>query len=444
MGKIFFNSRYWICTAFIFVTMWIISLIPFPSTDLLDPVGAAFSDFDVTDLVFSKIRKFNAKSEYGGINDEVTDTSIVIVNIGELGRADIGLILQQVNKSYPAVVGIDARFRSLKDPVADSILALACSQTRHLVLAGDIKYNDSLKVFTEFEKSIPLFSKHATTAYANLITDGDISEKKTNRTFDPQETINGVNELAFPVELAFFKDSVATNQFLKRKKEVEVINFAGNIDIEESAKFFAIDFEDVLEGRYAPDLFRNKIVILGFLGKYIGDRDFEDKFYSPLNNKYIGRTDPDIYGVVIHANIINMILTKNYINEVSSIAEFILGVFICYFCVMVLHWFFEAYNLLYGTTSKFVQLGFTFLLLTATVLVFYKFNYKLDLGFGLIAVLLSADLMEIYVEAIEDHYLILQDKIVVRVKSINQTVIVCLILFVALILVSAFIYGVFF
>jgi CHASE2 domain-containing sensor protein len=424
--------------------MWIISLIPFPNTDLLDPVGAAFSDFDVTDLVFSKIRKFNAKSEYGSINDEVTDTSIVIVNIGELDRAALGMLLQQVNKSSPTVVGIDIRFQTPKDPIGDSILAIACAQTKNLILAGDIKYNDTLKIFTAFEKSIPVFSKHGITAYANLITDGDVTEKKTNRTFSPQERINGVNELAFPVELAFFKDSVATNQFLKRNKEVEVINFVGNIDIEEGAKFFAIDFEDVLEGRFAPDLFRNKIVILGFLGKYIGDRDFEDKFYSPLNNKYIGRTDPDIYGVVIHANIINMILTKNYINEVSSTVEFILGIFICYFCVMVLHWFFEKYNLLYGTTSKFVQLGFTFLLLTATVLVFYKFNYKLDLGFGLIGVLLSADLMEIYVEAVEDHYLIIQDKVVVRVKSMNRIFVLSIILLMGIIVLGSFIYAVFF
>ncbi len=420
MLKVFFNRRYWLCTIFIYVSMWVLSMVPFPSTDLLDPVGAAFSDFDVTDVVFSKIRKYKSDTEYGAINDEQTDTNVVIVNIGELSRGEIGQLLHIINKQKPAVVGIDAFFRQPKDSLQDAILASACQNTDNLVLVGKVLF-DSLDNYSGFEHSHPMFSSKAVTAYANLITAGTQLEQKTCRTFAAKEKIGDEFEVAFPVQLAYYKDSAAVKELLSREEEVEIINYVGNIDInKEGAKFYAIDFPDVFEGNFAPDFFTDKIVIMGFLGRTVGDANVEDRFYSPLNDNYIGKAYPDMYGVVIHANIIHMVLHHNYINVLPGWLSFILGIFICYFCIVVLHWFFVKYALLYGTTSKFVQLFFTAILLTATVCVFYLYNYKLDFDYAIIAVLLSADLMEIYVEYLEDKFIEVKEMVIEKYTDIKE------------------------
>ena len=56
---------------------------------------------------------------------------------------------------------------------------------------------------------------------------------------------------------------------------VEYINYKGNAFGSESnfpPTFFALDWYDVLNENFVPEMIEDKIVILGFLGEQFGDK----------------------------------------------------------------------------------------------------------------------------------------------------------------------------
>lgn len=414
--KLFFNWDTFMCTVFVFLMLWVFTKIDIPSTDLIDPVGKTFEDFDATDVVFSKIRKYKTETDEVTINDELADTNVVIVNIGECSRGEIGEMVSIVSEFGPKVIGIDAFFKKLKDPEQDSILGNALQNSPNVVMVSKLLYDDE-EVLFDIEKSNPMFSQHTQHAYANLITEGTEREQKTCRTFDPQEKFNDEVLMAFPVHLANFAAPEKVEKFLKRDNEVEIINYLGNINISEGIKFTTIDNDEVLERQFDSSLFRDKIVLFGFMGRKIGLTDLEDIFYTPLNDKYVGKSYPDMYGIVIHANIINMILNEKFVDVMPEWESILYGVLICYFTVAMLMFVFKKIPLLYGTVGKIIQLAITFVMLYYTVKIFYEENYRLEFGLAIVTVLLAADLLEIYMEFIKNSYVKLKRLIAVKRKK---------------------------
>src|SRR4051812_31078047 len=67
--------------------------------DAFDPLSQSLGDMEFTDITFSKLR-----------SDPPIDTSIVIVNISELSRAEIGQQINVISKYKPKVIGIDSFF----------------------------------------------------------------------------------------------------------------------------------------------------------------------------------------------------------------------------------------------------------------------------------------------------------------------------------------------
>jgi CHASE2 domain-containing sensor protein len=114
--------------------------------------------------------------------------------------------------------------------------------------------------------------------------------------------VNGVDNYAFGVRMAMAYDSAKTKRFLERDNYSEVINYRGNVvDFFGSTNypqmFFTIDVEDVMTENFDSQLFKDKIVIFGYLGSYLGDPSWADKFYTPLNKKLAGKANPDMFGV---------------------------------------------------------------------------------------------------------------------------------------------------
>src|SRR5262249_28575032 len=147
-------------------------------------------------------------------------------------------------------------------------------------------------------------------------------------------SVNGKDHLAFSVQVAMQYDSAITNKFLARKKKEELINFRGNMEVmqlgydtekndETNASkyptmFATLDAEQILRGEFVPAMFEDKIVMMGYLGDYLGAPAWEDKFFTPLNKRVAGRANPDMFGLVLHANAVCMILNEDYINEIPE------------------------------------------------------------------------------------------------------------------------------
>ena len=98
------------------------------------------------------------------------------------------------------------------------------------------------------------------------------------------------------------------------------------------------------------------MVILGYLGDGDENYDIEDKHFTPLNEEWVGRAIPDTYGVVIHANILNMLSKQNLIYRVSVFITYIIAFILCFFTVLFALKLYKRNSFVFDITEKIVQL----------------------------------------------------------------------------------------
>lgn len=370
-----------------------------PATfEFLNPLSDALSDIEVTDLA-GKLRDGKTDSEGIQLSSVAIDTNIVLVNIGWQPNDVLAQMVNNINAGQPFLIGIDAEFRAesraraFKDK--DSLLADAFSRVKQLVLVNKLHFSPETNACDTVFNPIPAFRQYATTAYANLITENDANKPMTSRDITPQEKFGDSSLLSFPVLISQRLDKNKTAKFIARNNATEVINYTRRQD-----DYLVLDVADVYD--MAPEealaTFRGKTVLMGFMGGDISgaDKSAVDKFFTPMNPVYAGKAYPDMYGVVIHANVISMILEQNFIDEMPDFMAIITGVLICllnmtYF--MYVHLYKSQW---YDLITKSIQFAESIVLIFVIVIVFDKFHYKLDLTVGLAALLLSGDLLEVY------------------------------------------------
>ncbi len=289
-----------IITVLIFIIMWLFSIIPYKLI-FLDPIAKAAGDFDLNDIVFSKL-----------YNEQSVDTNIVLVNIGHLSRSDIAKQINIINSYSPKVIGLDVVFAKSEKSKSDTIVAEALNNVRNLVLVGILdNYSEKGDYYNKYYIPDSNFSKNAVMGYANLPTKYGASSK-TIRSFRPYSKVKNNIVSAFALRIVEMYDMDSYKILLSRSNDEEVINYRGNID-----KFITLD-TDILYRNYNLNFLKDKIVLLGFLGNSLTEKTLEDIYFTPLNEVYAGRSYPDMYGVTIHANIISMINNQNYINTVCN------------------------------------------------------------------------------------------------------------------------------
>ena len=385
-------------TLFIFTLMKAFdSMSAFKVFDIFDPIADALGDYQVTDIVFSQFRE-----------DPIADERILLVNIGTESRGSIGIMVDKISQYNPAVIGMDTFFDNPKDTLEDMILTGALQSVENLVMVTQMLYNDD-DVLDSIHRSDPMFNVGADFAHANLDAKADHQDElKFNRQFWPQRTdIYGEHHVALGVKLASYLDSAAANKYLARNNDVELINFEGNI-IDFGAtkyefKYTALDVEDVFDEYFTPDMIEGRIVIFCFLGDYLGDRSStEDKYITPLNSKYAGRTLPDMYGGVIHANIISMVLNDDPIDVMSDNGQIAAAIILCLLNVFLFSIVYKRIPKWYDGSTKLFQLLELLVFYFLMIQIFDKYSYYMDLSLALIAIALSGDALEVYYGVIKN------------------------------------------
>jgi CHASE2 domain-containing sensor protein len=403
-------KKFWVqCTSisvFVFIMLWVANGV----TDLkffsaFDPITQALTDFELTDIVFAKLRP-----------SPKVDTNIVVVNLAPT-RRQIAQQVQIISGFNPKVIGIDSFFNcegnlydsincpQLLDTLGNLLLGSAIEDAGNVVLVSKLlqkvnttKNLNAIDVYDSIEYSDPIIRKGAkVNAYANLVTNADYQEDvKLCRSFIPTQKINNKKEHAFAVSMAMMFDSVKAKKFLNRGKEEEIINYRGNVEIQDiklktlrskdlgttnfSAMFFAVDWDELLTGQVTPDLFKNRIVIMGAMGDYFGDPAWTDKYFTPLNKKVAGRANPDMFGVVVHANIVAMILNGDFIDELTQWQKYLIAFFVCFTTVALFMYIDKKIPIWFDALSVLIQISQILALSFLMVEVFEYFSYKLDLS----------------------------------------------------------------
>jgi adenylate cyclase len=99
-----------------------------------------------------------------------------------------------------------------------------------------------------------------------------------------------------------------------------LINYlAGSSGAGATANFQTVSYVDVMRGQVDPNIFTDKIVIVGAIAVGLGDT-----FWTPMGHM--------VNGVDIHANAINTILTGDFLRTVPSIVTFALIVVLALVC----------------------------------------------------------------------------------------------------------------
>ncbi len=396
-------------TVFVFVMMVAADkMTDFKAFSAFDTISQALSDTELTDYAFSSIRP-----------DPTVDERIVLVNFGTLGRGDIARQIQIISQFKPKVIAVDALFNcegglydpincpQLLDTLSNLMLADAFREAGNVVLGEKLMQTAKLsKVDSNEADSLetpdPNFRRYAHLGFVTLPTDATHQEDvKICRTLYPQRIVNGKREVAFSVQIAMRFDSLKAEKFLARNNEEEIINFRGNIEVRQlrlkslkndetsstnfGTMFYVVDVEDVLSGNVSADLFKDKIVILGYLGDYVGDPAWEDKFFTPMNSKFGGRANPDMFGPVVHANAVAMILNEDYVDQLPEWVKLAIAILVCFLTVGLFIVIDEKLPTWYDALSVIIQIVQIVIIMGIIIYLFASFSIKLDLSLTLIA-----------------------------------------------------------
>lgn len=374
----------------------------------LDPIGQAIGDMELSDIAFS-IRK-NIKN----------DTNVVIVNIGNLSRGELGDEVRNIIKYKPKVIAFDILFCHTCDAAYDTIgnlsLAASISQAEEtgvkVIMAEKLLQTQKLsmedtKEQDSIQHSNPIIVQNSYEAYVNLDTDaGQQEDLKACRRVNPRVMVNGKYEYAYSTMMAMLYDSVKTQAYLNRNNETEVINYRGNVvdyygasDSSYRSKYFLFDPQEAMDTAYVPEYektIKGKIVLFGFLGADMFDTSWDDKFFTPINVNYAGKTRPDMYGVVVHANIVSMILKGDFVDETPIWVQIVFAVSVLLLITALFFKIEDKLPIWYDLLSLVIQVVIFILLGLAMVLIFSYYSIKLDFTLTLGAVALVGTCFELY------------------------------------------------
>ncbi len=378
--------------------------------DAFDPLGQALGDMELTDIAFSQIRE-----------DPPMDTNIVIVNIGYLSRAEIGQQIINLSRHKPKVIGLDIIFScdwlqdsticpQAYDTMSNMYFAYAVQQAGNVVMAHKLQQTKKLikefgdsDLYDSIEHTYPALMPGAYEGFVNLETEAAHQEDlKSCRRVNPQMMINGERELAFSVRMAMIYDSLKTNRFLARNNKLEVINYKGNIVDWHGAsnyagRYIVLDWDQALDTtQFVGEMIRDKIVIMGFLGRDLTDTSWDDKFFTPLNKKYAGKARPDMYGVVVHANIVSMILEEDYIEVLRPWQEMAIAILVCFLNVALFVVIMQRIPDWFDSISITLQLIQIVLFSFIMIYFFNWFNFKLNVTWTLAVVAVVGTSFELY------------------------------------------------
>lgn len=373
-----------ITTALIIGVIGALDAIPF-NTGVLDPLEQAFSDFELTDLVFSRLsddRKVRV------------DTNMVLVNIGDASAIDRDSLVntfRRIGAAKPACVGIDILFDPA-DTLRTTALDAAIATIPNVVVACRIVESGGS---TRIMDAVPNTADGGRDrGHVDLTDEG--RGYKTIRSYAPFRTAGTDTVPALAVRMAQIVDAQAVLDMQLVGSEEEEIAY------QRQRTWYAIEAAQLADSTVAAAILPGRIVLVGYLGSQIGDTiTLEDRFFTPVNERYAGKSVPDMYGLEIHANILSSILHRDRIDHVPT------GIvwFATLLLIMINVWVFAAIQdrlgLFYDLICKTTQIAEAVLLLMLAVTIFDNHRAVLDITTAVVGVILASDMYSVYLSVAE-------------------------------------------
>ena len=377
--KYLYERDTFFATLSVFVFLILLGMIPL-NFYVLNPMKLALKDFDFNDVAYAKAHK----------DEKIKmDHRIVIVNTGHLDRAQLGFLIEAVNGYKPKVIGLDSYFLSPKEPEKDSILREAFIKTKNLV-AVSVAYtgnHDSIGIVgNNFDDVLPK------RGYANLVGE-DIG---TIRSYIPFDDVGGKKYPHITTAIVKEFDPKAYERLEKRHKDQEMINYTRALNDEDKKKYQLLEADKIFEeGGVDSSLLKDKIVLLGYVNLE-DPNDIEDKKFTPMNHKFYGKQHPDMFGVVVQANIISMVLDGNYITKMPKWMAWVAAIVIGWIHMSLFIRYYLDSHIWFHLVAKLAQVFSVIFFAYIGIFIFDKFDTKLDMKYTLYVIALAVDVIYFY------------------------------------------------
>jgi serine/threonine-protein kinase len=239
----------------------------------------------------------------------IDDNSIESIGNWPWERSIHGRFLEVLKKENPKLVVFDILFDTKTDK--DAIFAKSLKSFKKVVLSNYL--------YTYFDKrlNISLLSlkepvdvlKEASlaTGFSNVLIDDDNKVRRA-RPFEVNET--GVKYYSLPLVVYGIVRNEFPYKYVYKFSDFFYINFRGG---EGTFRYFS--YVDVLNGRFTPNTFKNKIIFVGAVSPIL-----KDTFLHPFSG-YVspsGKSYSYMPGVEIHANILDNLLNNDYLKTLIS------------------------------------------------------------------------------------------------------------------------------
>lgn len=351
MRKIRFINRLLVkeaffCMLFSFMVIGLVLLVGL-NVGFFSPFKNAFKDFSYLDLYYSE--KLN--EDNFDFNED-----IILVNIDRLNRKEIAEVLGQIEVQKPKVIGLDIIFKETEDPIWDGFLN---EKLHYEPLVFAYALQNSSQVTTNIE----VFDTGNYKGYTNFNFD---DESAVVRNFQGVKITSQDTLISFPVAIAsIYMKNNWLNEHLTFLRKERPIKFSGTRN-----SFLVLEREDIIESRDVSYI-KDKIVLIGYMGNAKNHYyDIEDKHYTPLNPKFVGKSPPDTFGLVIHANIVQMLVSDNYIKIVPRWLLFVLMILCTFFALLYFIYLNKKQLASYILRLNLVQLAFVVLFVWISLLFF--------------------------------------------------------------------------
>lgn len=336
-----------LATLFSFILIFLLSFL-FINLSFFKPLKETLKDFSFLDVYYSE--NFNPSN--------TVNNDIILINIEQRDRFEIAQLLDAVKNEQPKVIGLDIIFKEQKEPFIDSIL-INSLQASNIVTAFLIKKDSVIA-------NNSVFNTSSASGFINLNFND-----KTNviREFASVKNLGDTSYTSFTSQVvrSYSASNWEEYNYDQKLSKEKVIKFYGNYDT-----FLTFGFDEFMQNNY-KELIKDKIVLLGYLGTPTGNiNDVEDKHFTPLNKATAGKSNPDMFGIVVHANIINMMIKNEFMYSVSTIWIGIITFLFTFFGIMFFIWFEERDLIYFYALKKIFLFLFTIILMWLSLWLFKK------------------------------------------------------------------------
>lgn len=367
--------------AMVWVFIFIVALGSIPlNLGVLNPIKLGLKDFDFNDMSYSKL---------GKAGNTPLDSNVVIVNIGQADREGIAALIDKTASYGPKVMGLDVMFEGPRDPYKDSLLRATVNRNRNLVLAVKFQTDSSGRLITTGNH----FKTDSTlTGYVNF----PYEEKETVRTYNAFRKDDTEPAALLPAFtstlLQQYRPEVYENVRKKGDKKI-IINYSRRVT-QEKKQYLVFEGEDLLTDNVDGSSLQGKIVLLAYVNT--DPNDIEDKKFTPMNEKFAGKSTPDMNGIIVHANILSMALEGNYVKKVSLWINLLIAIVVCWLHMSFFVRYYLESHIWFHLVAKIAQVASAIFFVWLGIYLFDQYRLKVDLKLSLITIVMAVDVIYFY------------------------------------------------